>query len=128
MSSVKSKATRTKRTPPIVVDPNVERLMKGDMIAIRDMILGHVAAVSNAKGVQINEVRIMLRRDVEDPCWEEVAFDINLAADMETAFEYWSAVSNAVGESGKIMTEKMQDTLSGHAAIGVSGDDFTTFF
>lgn len=128
MSSVKSKATRTKPMPPIVVDPNVERLMKGDMIAIRDMILGHVATVSDAKGVRINEVRITLRRDEEDPCWEEVAFDINLAADMETAFKYWSAVSNAVGESGRSMTEKMQDTLSGHAAIGVSGDDFTTIF
>ena len=120
--------TKTKRTPPIVVNPNAERLMKGDMIAIRDMILGHVAAVSDAKGIRINEVRISLRRDAEDPCWEEVAFDINLAADMETAFKYWSAVSNAVGESGKVMSDEMQDTLSGHAAIGVSGNDFTTFF
>ena len=120
--------TKTKPTPPIVVDPNAERLMKGDMLAIRDMILGHVATVSDAKGIRINEVRISLRRDAEDTCWEGVAFDINLAADMETAFEYWASVSNAVGESGRGMSEKMQDTLSGHAAIGVSGNDFTTFF
>ena len=120
--------TETKRTPPIVVDPNVERLMKGDMLAIRDMILGHAAAVSEVRGVPINEVRIALCGDADNCCWEEVAFDINLAADMETAFAYWSAVSNAVGESSKGMTEKMQDTLSDRAGIGVSGDDFATFF
>ena len=67
----------------------------------------------------INEVRIALCRDAENRCWEEVAFDINLVADMETAFSYWSAVSNAVGESGKDMTEKMQDTLNGHVGVGV---------
>ena len=106
-------------TPPIVVDPNVERLMTGDMIAIRDMILGHVAAVSEVWGAPINEVRIALCGDADNCCWEEVAFDINLAADMETAFAYWSAVSNAVGESGKDMTEKMQDTLNGHVGVGV---------
>ena len=120
--------TQIKRTPPIVVDTDVERLMTGDMIPIRDMILGHVAAVSEVRGAPIKEARITLRMDAENCCWEEVAFDINLAADMETAFAYWSAVSNAVGESGKGIAEKMQDTLNGHVGIGVGGDDFATFF
>ena len=119
-----------KQAFPVVVNPNVKRLLTGDMLEIRDMILGHIAAVSDATAIRVNEVRIILRRDSEAccSCWEEVSFDVNLDADMETSFEYWGKVSDAVGESGKAMTEEMQDTLSGHVGVGVSGNDFTTFF
>ena len=110
--------TKTKRMPPIVVDPNVERLMKGDMIPIRDMILGHVAAVSEVRGVPINEVRISVCANPEDD-WEDVDFEIHLVGDQETAFAYWDGIADAIDESARDMSEDMLYTLNHRVGVGV---------
>ena len=110
--------TKTKRTPPIVVDPNVERLMKGDMIAIRDMILGHVATVSEIRGVPVKEVRVKLWTNPEDD-WEDVEFEIHLVGDQETAFAYWDGIADAIDESARGMSEDMLYTLNYHVGVGV---------
>ena len=52
--------TETKRTPPIVVDPDAERLMKGDMLKICDIALDGAFKVAESMGVRIKEVRINL--------------------------------------------------------------------
>lgn len=110
--------TQTKRTPTIVVDPNVERLMKGHMLAIRDMILGHAAAVSEVRGVPIKEVRINLWTSPEDD-WEDVDFEIHLIGDQETAFAYWDGIADAIDESARDMSEDMLYTLNHRVGVGV---------
>ena len=110
--------TKTKRTPPIVVDPNVERLMKGDMLAIRDIALDGAVKVSESMGVHVKEVRISLWQSPEED-WEYVAFDIRVVADDETVSSYWEGVLDEVAKSEPGMSEDMLNTLIYQVGIAV---------
>ena len=110
--------TMTKEPPPLVVDPKVERLLVGDMLEIRDMILDCAVKVSDAKGVAIKEIRVKLWQSPEDD-WEDVEFEIHLVGDQETSFDYWGGVANAIDEVVGNMSEEMRYTLDYHVGISV---------
>ena len=110
--------TKTKPMPPIVVDPNVERLMNGDMIAIRDIALEGAVKVSESMGIPIKEVRISLWQSPEED-WEYAAFDIHVAADDETVSSYWEGVLDEVAKSEPGMSEDMLNTLIYQVGIAV---------
>ena len=96
--------------PPVVVDPNVMHLMKGDMIEIRDTILDLAASVADSRGIHIDQILIRLHYYIEDD-WADVTFDIQVSADDDAAFSYWEAVSDAVTEAQKGMPETTARTL-----------------
>ena len=110
--------TKTKPMPPIVVDPNVERLLKGDMLAIRDIALEGAVKVSESMGVHIKEVRISLWQSPEED-WEYVAFDIHVVSDEETSSSYWEGVLDEVAKSEPGMSEDMLNTLIYQVGIAV---------
>ena len=107
--------TQTKRKPPIVVDPNVERLMNGDMIAMRDIAIEGAFKVSESMGVHIEEVRINLWESPEED-WEFVDFSIYVLADEETVSAYWERV---LGEISTGMSEDMMNMLIYQVGIAV---------
>ena len=110
--------TMTKEPPPLVVDPKAERLLVGDMLEIRDMILDCAVKVSDARGVPIKRVRILQWEDPEDDC-EYVDFEIHLVGDQVTAFDYWEGVGNAIDELVGNMSEEMRYTLDYHVGVSV---------
>ena len=109
---------RIREKPPVVVDPSVEHLMKGDMIEIRNTILDLIPTVAGCHGIQIDRIRIMLHVFAEDD-WENVIFEIYVAADEDSAFAYWEAVSDAVSQAEEGMEKAMQDTLNYHVGVSV---------
>ena len=110
--------TMTKEPPPLVVDPKAERLLVGDMLEIRDVILDCAVKVSDARGVPIKRVRILQWEDPEDDC-EYIDFEIHLVGDQETAFDYWGGVSDAIDEFVGNMSEEMRYTLDYHVGVSV---------
>ena len=90
--------------PPVVIDPDVMHLMKGDMIDIRNTILDLAASVADSRGVHIDRIVIRLHYYIEDD-WGNVAFDIQVSADDDAAFLYWEEVSDAITEAQKEMPE-----------------------
>ena len=107
--------TQTKRTPLIVVDPNVEQLMNGDMIAMRDIALEGAFKVSESMGVHIEEVRISLWESPEED-WEFVDFSIYVLADEETVSAYWERVLDEISTG---MSEDMMNMLIYQVGIAV---------
>ena len=69
--------------PPVVVDPEVERLMKKDMIEIRDTVLDLAARVAENRDIRIDRILIRLHYFIEDD-WENVVFEIHVSADEES--------------------------------------------
>ena len=98
--------TKTKRTPPIVVDPDAERLMTGDMLKIRDIALAGAFKVSESMGVPIEEVLIDTWESPEEDC-EFVDFNIYVLADEETVSSLWNGVLDAVKESPGISSDML---------------------
>ena len=85
--------------PPVVIDPDIAHLMKGEMLEVRDLMLDRAVALSETHGIPI--VRIMIRSRVwteEDDCEEkDVVFDIDVdTQDDEGAFHYWDAILDAM--------------------------------
>ena len=95
---------QTREKPPVIVEPDVENLMKGDMIDIRNTILDLAASVADSRGIHIDRIVIRLHYYVEDD-WANVAFDIQVSADDDAAFSYWEDVSDAITEARKEMPE-----------------------
>ncbi len=89
---------QTREKPPVVVQPEVEHLMKGDMLKVRDLMLDRAVALSESHGIPI--VRIMIRSRVwtEDDCEDkDVVFEIDVdTQDDDRASRYWEAVSDAM--------------------------------
>ena len=108
----------TKEPPTVVMDPNVERLLVGDMLEIRDLVIDRAVKVSDAKGVPIKEIRVALWQSPEDD-WEDVDFDILLDGDQETAFAYWDGVSDAIDECAGSMSEEMRYMFNYHVSVWV---------
>ena len=106
----------TKEPPPVVVDPNVERLLAGDMLKIRDIVLDCAVKVSDAKGVPIKEIRVALWQSPEDD-WEDVDFDILLVCDQETAFAYWDGIDEAIDEYTESMSEEVRYMFNYHVSV-----------
>ena len=104
--------------PPVVVDPSVEHLMKGDMIEIRDLVLDKAISVAEVMTVPIEKVWIRLLYLAEDD-WADVIFEVHVAADEDTAFAYWEAVSDAVSQATEGLEKAMQDTLNYHVGVFV---------
>ncbi len=88
--------------PPVVIDPDVMHLMKGDMIDIRNTILDLAASVADSRGIHIDRILIRLHYYIEDD-WGNVAFDIQVSAEDEAAFSYWEAISDAITDTQKEM-------------------------
>ena len=109
--------TMTKEPPPLVVDPKAERLLVGDMLEIRDMILDCAVKVSDARGVPIKRVRILQWEDACDG--EYVDFQIHLVCDQETAFDYWDGVGDAIDKRAESMSEEIRHALIYRAGVSV---------
>lgn len=90
--------------PPVIVESDAERLMKGDMIEIRDTILDLADSVADSRGIHIDRILIRLPYYIEHD-WEGVTFDIQVSADDDAAFSYWEEVSDAVTEAQERMPE-----------------------
>ena len=101
--------TMTKEPPPLVVDPKAERLLVGDMLEIRDMILDCAVKVSDARGVPIKRVRIVLWEYQDGD--EYVDFEIHLVGDQVTAFDYWGVVWSAIDKRAESMSEEIRHAL-----------------
>ena len=110
--------TETKPTPPIVVDPDAERLMKGDMIAIRDIALESAFKVAESMGVHIEEVRIDTWESPEED-WEFVDFNFYVLADEETVSSYWEGILDEIAKSEPGMSEDMLNMLIYKVGIAV---------
>ena len=110
--------TETMPTPPIVVDPDAERLMKGDMLKIRDIALAGAFKVSESMGVPIEVVRIDTWESPEED-WEFVDFNIYLLTDEETVSSFWKRVSDEVAKSKPGMSEDMLTMFTYQVGIAV---------
>lgn len=110
--------TKTKPMPPIVVEPDAERLLTGDILKIRDIAIEGAVKVSESMGVRIKEVRIRTWQSPEEDC-EFVDFDIYVLADDETASACWNAVLDEVAKSKPGMSENMQNMLIYQVGIAV---------
>ena len=109
---------QTKEKPPVVVHPDVEPLMKGDMLKIRDLILGRAAAIAETHGVEIEQIRIReLYCYGED--WSKVIFEMCITESDEAAFAYWEAVDDAVWEDRGELSESAQAVLDSEVTIFV---------
>ncbi len=108
----------TKEPPPVVMYPNPERQLVGDMIEIRNIVLDCAVKVSDAKGVPIKGIRVKLWQSPEADC-EDVDFDILLGCDEETAFAYWDGVDEAIDECAGSMSEEMRYMFNYHVSIWV---------
>ena len=103
---------------PVVVDPEVERLMKKDMIEIRDTVLDLAARVAENRDIRIDRILIRLHYFIEDD-WENVVFEIHVSADEESGFAYWEAICDAISEAEKNLPKSVQDTLNDHVGVFV---------
>ena len=109
---------QTRERPPVNVEPDVEHLIKGDMLAIRDTVLDLIPTVARRHSIEVDHVRIRLHYIIEDD-WENVIFEIHVASDEDSAFRYWEAISDAVSKAAKEMDQVMQDTLNDHVGVFV---------
>ena len=109
---------QTREKPPVIVESDVKRLIKGDMIEIRDTILGLIPTVARRHSIKVDCVRIRLHYIIEDD-WENVIFEIHVVSDEDSAFRYWEAISDAVSKAEKSMDQAMQDTLNDHVGVFV---------
>ena len=104
--------------PPVVVDPDVMHLMKGDMIDIRDTILNLAVKVAERRDIPIVRVAIRQGYIIEDD-WEDVILEVHVAADEDRAFEYWEAVCDSMSEVEQGMTKAAQDLLNERVTVFV---------
>ena len=89
---------QTREKPPITVHPDVEHLMKGDMLQVRDFMLDRITALAEIHNVAIVRIMIQCRVWTEDDFDDEdVVFTIDVDTDDDArAFRYWEAVSDAM--------------------------------
>ena len=91
---------QTREKPPVVVYPDVEHLMKGDMLKVRDLMVDWTIALAETHDIAI--VRIMIQSRVwteDDSEDEDVVFTIDVDAhDDARALSYWEAVSEVMTE------------------------------
>jgi hypothetical protein len=104
--------------PPVVVDPDVDHLMKMDMIEIRDTLLDLATRIAEHRDIRIEMIAIRLHHFIEDD-WENVIFEIHVSADEASGFAYWEAVCDAISEVGKNMSKSAQAALNDHVGVFV---------
>ena len=109
---------QTREKPPVVVHPDVEHLMEGYMLSIRDHILGTATEVAEAHGVEIEQFRI---RELYcyDEDWSKVIFETCISADDEAAFAYWEAVVDSVWADRGSLSEPAQSALDEDVTVFV---------
>ena len=86
--------------PPIFINMDVERLMKGKMLDAQDVALDVINTVAERNDVQVDRILVRPSSRVECDC-EDVVYEIHTPVDIETGFEFWEAVSNALAEAAK---------------------------
>jgi hypothetical protein len=101
---------QTSQLPPVVTTPDVERLMKGDMIDIQDFVLKWAVAVSENQGIALAQVKVRELYCYEED-WSKVIFEMYITADEGTAFAYWKAVDDAVWDNRWDLSESARVTL-----------------
>ena len=91
---------QTREKPPVVVHPDVEHLMKGHMLKIRDLMLDRIIALADTHEITIIRIMIQPRVWTEDDCEDEdVVFAIDVDSDDDArVVRYWEAVSDAMSE------------------------------
>ena len=104
--------------PQVVMDPNVMHMMKGDMIDIRDKVLNLAVWVAEKRGIPIDQIAIRQGYIIEDD-WEDVIFEVHVAADEDSAFSYWEAVCDSIPQVQQGMTKESQDLLNDRVAVFV---------
>ena len=109
---------QTSQLPPVVVTPDVERLMKGDIIDIRDLVLKWAVIVSENRGIELVQVRVRELYSYEED-WSKVIFEMCVRADDDMAFAYWKAVDDAVWDNRCDLSESAQVTLDEDVTIFV---------
>ena len=89
---------QTREKPPVVVHPDVEHLMAGDMLKVRDLMLERSIALAETHDIAIVRIMIQSRVWTEDDCEDEdVVFAIDVDADDDArVFHYWENVSDAM--------------------------------
>ena len=111
--------------PPIFIDMDVEHLVTGRMLDAQDVALDVINKVAEHKDVQIDRILVRLSSRPECDCEEDVViYDIHTPADIETGFEFWEAVSNALSEAAKdkALDEEMRDILNDRIIEFVESD------
>ena len=107
---------RTKEIPPIVIDPQVEPFMKGDMLEIRDLVLEQAVAVAKGHGLAIDRIFVNHYYCMECDCKQDACgdftFDIELTTDDDKAFSYWEEVSGAITKAQKHLSKTASDLLN----------------
>ena len=104
--------------PPVVVTPNAVRLMKSDMIDIRDVVLKWAVKVSDNRGIELVQVRVRELYSYEED-WSKVIFEMCITADDDMAFAYWKAVDDAIWDNRRELSESAQVTLDEDVTIFV---------
>ena len=107
---------QTREKPPVFVHPDVAHLMKGPMLEVRELILNLAAEMAENHDVQIGRVVVRPHHYIEDD-WTEVAFDIQLSSDDETAFSYWEAVCDAVTAARSGMSKDARESLDARVEV-----------
>lgn len=109
---------QTREKPPVVVHPDVESLMKGDILDIRDLILDRAIAVAETHRVEVEQILI---RELccYDEDWSKVIFEMCISTDDEVAFAYWEALVNSVWCERGNLSETAQVALDEEVTIFV---------
>ena len=108
---------QTREKPPVVVHPDVEHLMKGPMIEIKDLIVDRACQVAQDLDVQIDQVSVWEYYDYEEE-WSRIIFETCISEDDEIALAYWETVVDTVWDD-QVQISK--------AARGILDDDVSVF-
>ncbi len=104
--------------PPVIVDPGVERLLTGEMLEIRDLVLDRAIKVSAIQSVSIDQIRIRELYCLEED-WSKVIFEMCISENDETAFTFWEAVDDAVWDDRGMLSKSARKALDEDATIFV---------
>lgn len=109
---------QTRETPPVIVDPDVERLIRGDMLDIREFVLSRAVFVGDRIGVTVDQIRIRQLYCYEED-WSKVIFEMCVSADERQAMAYWEAVDDTIWNERDILSEAAQTVLDNEVTVFV---------
>ena len=97
---------QTREKPPIVVAPEVEPLMKGHLLELRDVLVDQSKRAAIRFGLTLDQILI---RKFYDPCEEgddRLIFELCVSGDESKIDEFWDSVVNNTSEHGTKMSKK----------------------
>ncbi len=102
---------QTREKPPVVVHPDVESLMKGYLLELRDVIVDQSKKSARRFGFTLDQVVI---RKFYDPCDEDddrLIFELCVSGDESKIDEFWDAVISNVSEHETKMSKKAREAF-----------------